>query len=201
MIGEWWTGTDVEGSGRGLILEHYPSICLEGLRKIIRNLSQDSCSPGQDLKPGPPEYEAGVLTRSSAKFGRNCHTDKLHNDDYTSDHDEHVFLRNHSSYWTHSVSHIQWLNSETGCWSAQSALCVSEFPVHGFSYAQLVFLCKVSRGESPWASHSITSKQCGPSQTPSGCYLVAISRCLRHFYFISKIMVSDVSNVSVTASN
>jgi hypothetical protein len=25
------------------------------------NLSQDSRFPGQDVKPGPPEYEAGVL--------------------------------------------------------------------------------------------------------------------------------------------
>jgi hypothetical protein len=26
------------------------------------NLGQDSGSPGLDLKPGPPEYETGVLT-------------------------------------------------------------------------------------------------------------------------------------------
>jgi hypothetical protein len=37
-------------------------ICLEGLRKTTKNLSQDSRSPGRDLNPGPPEYEAGVLT-------------------------------------------------------------------------------------------------------------------------------------------
>jgi hypothetical protein len=29
---------------------------------MTKNLSQDSRSPGRDLKPGPPEYEAGVLT-------------------------------------------------------------------------------------------------------------------------------------------
>jgi hypothetical protein len=37
-------------------------ICLEGLRKTTKNLSQDSRSPGRDLNPGPPEYKAGVLT-------------------------------------------------------------------------------------------------------------------------------------------
>jgi hypothetical protein len=31
-------------------------------RKTTRNLSQDSRSPGQDLNPGPPEYEARDLT-------------------------------------------------------------------------------------------------------------------------------------------
>jgi hypothetical protein len=28
------------------------------------NISQDSRSPGQDLNPEPPEYEAGVLTKT-----------------------------------------------------------------------------------------------------------------------------------------
>jgi hypothetical protein len=51
----------VEGSGRGLILRYYPSICL-GSEKTHENLSQDSQSPGRDFNPGPPEYEAGVLT-------------------------------------------------------------------------------------------------------------------------------------------
>jgi hypothetical protein len=37
-------------------------IRLEGRTKIMKNLSQDSRSPGRDLKPGSPEYEAGVLT-------------------------------------------------------------------------------------------------------------------------------------------
>jgi hypothetical protein len=35
---------------------------MEGLRKTMKNCSQDSWSPGQDLKPGPPKYKAGVLT-------------------------------------------------------------------------------------------------------------------------------------------
>jgi hypothetical protein len=52
MIGEWWSGKDVEGSGRGL----------EGSSKTTKNLSQDSRSSGQDLKPGHAEYEAGLST-------------------------------------------------------------------------------------------------------------------------------------------
>jgi hypothetical protein len=43
-------------------LRYYPGICLEGLTKTTKNLSQHSRSPGRDLNPGPPEYEAGVLT-------------------------------------------------------------------------------------------------------------------------------------------
>jgi hypothetical protein len=37
-------------------------ICLKGQRKTTRNFSQDSRSPGRDLKLGPPGYEAGELT-------------------------------------------------------------------------------------------------------------------------------------------
>jgi hypothetical protein len=40
----------------------YPDICLEGLRKTIKNLSQDNRSSDQYLNLWPPEYEAGVLT-------------------------------------------------------------------------------------------------------------------------------------------
>jgi hypothetical protein len=43
-------------------LRYYPGICLEGLRKAMETLSQDSHSPGEDLNLGPPEYEANVLT-------------------------------------------------------------------------------------------------------------------------------------------
>jgi hypothetical protein len=43
-------------------LRSYPGIYLEGLRKTMKTLSQDSQFPGRDLNPGPPEYEAGVLT-------------------------------------------------------------------------------------------------------------------------------------------
>jgi hypothetical protein len=43
-------------------LRYYPRIYLEGLRKAIIKISQDSQSPGQDLNSGPLKYEAGVLT-------------------------------------------------------------------------------------------------------------------------------------------
>jgi hypothetical protein len=61
VMSEWQIGKDAEESGSGLILRHYPSICLEGLRKTTKNLSQDSRPPGRDLNPAPPEYESGVL--------------------------------------------------------------------------------------------------------------------------------------------
>jgi hypothetical protein len=43
-------------------LRHYPGIYLKRLRKIMEKLSQDRRSPDRDFKPGPPEYEAGMLT-------------------------------------------------------------------------------------------------------------------------------------------
>jgi hypothetical protein len=43
-------------------LSYYTDICLEELWKTKKKLFQDSRSPGRDLNPGPPEYEAGVLT-------------------------------------------------------------------------------------------------------------------------------------------
>jgi hypothetical protein len=43
-------------------LRHYPGICFEGLRKPTTNICQDGRSPGRDLNPGPPDYEAVVLT-------------------------------------------------------------------------------------------------------------------------------------------
>jgi hypothetical protein len=48
-------------------LRHHPGICLEGLRKTKKNLSQDKGSPGRDFNPGPPEYEAGVLSTQSLR--------------------------------------------------------------------------------------------------------------------------------------
>jgi hypothetical protein len=44
-------------SGPGLILSYCPGIRLETLRKTTKTLNQ-----GRDFKPGPPEYETGVLT-------------------------------------------------------------------------------------------------------------------------------------------
>jgi hypothetical protein len=43
-------------------LRHYHCICLEELRKVSKDLSQDSRFPVQDFNPGLPEYETGVLT-------------------------------------------------------------------------------------------------------------------------------------------
>jgi hypothetical protein len=41
--------------------EVYPGICLEELKKTMKK-PQYNQSLGRDLNPGPPEYEAGVLT-------------------------------------------------------------------------------------------------------------------------------------------
>jgi hypothetical protein len=38
--------------------------------KTTKHLSQDSLSLGRDLSPGPPKYEAGVLTfEQDVRFG------------------------------------------------------------------------------------------------------------------------------------
>jgi hypothetical protein len=52
-------------------LRYYPSICLVGLRKITKNLSQDSRIPGQDSKSGPTEYDAGALNIRPRRLARN----------------------------------------------------------------------------------------------------------------------------------
>jgi hypothetical protein len=57
----------VEGSGRGLILRSYKSICMEGVQKTTKNVCQDSYSPWRDLKQGPPEHEAGILPTESQR--------------------------------------------------------------------------------------------------------------------------------------
>jgi hypothetical protein len=43
-------------------VRYHPGICLEEPRKTTKILSTDSRSPGQHLKPGPPESEAGAVT-------------------------------------------------------------------------------------------------------------------------------------------
>jgi hypothetical protein len=43
--------------------------CLEGLRKIMKNLSQDSQSPHQDLNLGPPKYKAGIIITQPQRSG------------------------------------------------------------------------------------------------------------------------------------
>jgi hypothetical protein len=64
----------LEGSDRDLIVMYYPGICLEGLKKITKDPSQYSRSPGRDLNPEHREYEAEVLTtrpRRSVTFVLN----------------------------------------------------------------------------------------------------------------------------------
>jgi hypothetical protein len=58
--------TNLKGFGRKWswhnfkVLRYYHCICLERLRKTTKSLSQDSQSPGQDMKLRPPKNEAGV---------------------------------------------------------------------------------------------------------------------------------------------
>jgi hypothetical protein len=61
IIGEWWIGKDLEGSGRGLI-EGTSSEFAWRDRKSTNILNQDSRSTGRDFNLGPPEYEARALT-------------------------------------------------------------------------------------------------------------------------------------------
>jgi hypothetical protein len=48
---------------------YYPSVRLEGLRKPMTNLSQDSVPLGREMNPGPTEYKAGVLMTSGVCYG------------------------------------------------------------------------------------------------------------------------------------
>jgi hypothetical protein len=69
---------DLEGSGCGLILRHYPGIRLDGLRKTHKHLSQDSRSTGLDLNSGPSEYESELsATRLLWSFAE-CNKRKLY---------------------------------------------------------------------------------------------------------------------------
>jgi hypothetical protein len=58
-------------------LRYYPGICLEGLSKMMRNISQDSRSPERDLNSGSPEYEARVLTTLRRRSVRVTDSDKV----------------------------------------------------------------------------------------------------------------------------
>jgi hypothetical protein len=48
-------------------LRLYPGNFLEGLSKTTMDLSQDNQSPDEDMKPGPPEHEAGELSGSAGR--------------------------------------------------------------------------------------------------------------------------------------
>jgi hypothetical protein len=54
-----------------VLLRYYSKIRLEGSRKITKHLSQDSRSPGRDLKTEPSEYEAVVLTARPQRLVEN----------------------------------------------------------------------------------------------------------------------------------
>lgn len=41
--------------------DYYSGICLEGMRKYMKNLSENSWSSGQDLILVPPRHGAGML--------------------------------------------------------------------------------------------------------------------------------------------
>jgi hypothetical protein len=52
-----------EVSGRKRLwpnLRYNPEICLNVVKKITKIISQESGSPGRDLKPGPAEHKPGV---------------------------------------------------------------------------------------------------------------------------------------------
>jgi hypothetical protein len=40
---------------------HYPGLCLEGVRRVTKNLNQGSRCPGRDSNRAPSEYESGAL--------------------------------------------------------------------------------------------------------------------------------------------
>jgi hypothetical protein len=59
------------GSGRGIILKYYPGIRLEGLRRTTKTSIRIAGRRGRDMNPGPPEYEAGVLTYDDDDYDDN----------------------------------------------------------------------------------------------------------------------------------
>jgi hypothetical protein len=61
MTNEYWIGKDFEGSDRGLNWGTIPAFAWRVWGKP-RNISADIRSLGRYLNPGPPEFEAGVLT-------------------------------------------------------------------------------------------------------------------------------------------
>jgi hypothetical protein len=60
MIGEWWIGKDLEGKHLGLMQGILLVFAWRNWEKP-RKTCQGSWSPGTDVNPVPPEYEAAVL--------------------------------------------------------------------------------------------------------------------------------------------
>jgi len=46
----------------------YPRIFLAEMRKTMKDLSQDSGSPGRDSKQGPHDYEPGAAIRPDIRY-------------------------------------------------------------------------------------------------------------------------------------
>jgi hypothetical protein len=61
----------MEGISRGQIQGTVPAFFLDRLKKIKKKLSQERRFPDRDFNPGPPEYEAEVLTILSRRSVRD----------------------------------------------------------------------------------------------------------------------------------
>jgi hypothetical protein len=57
------------GRGHGPILQYYPSILLEVMRKDKKNLNHDCRSPGPRFEPGISRIRSSSLNRSTTTFG------------------------------------------------------------------------------------------------------------------------------------
>jgi len=64
MICEWRIGMDVKRCDCSW-LRYYPGICMDGLRKNMENISQDSQWPGQDLNQVSPNTSPDVPALSA----------------------------------------------------------------------------------------------------------------------------------------
>jgi hypothetical protein len=58
----WWIGKDLVGSFRGLVLRYYHGIHWREWGKSWKTSIRIAGHRSRDLKSGPPEYYAGVLT-------------------------------------------------------------------------------------------------------------------------------------------
>lgn len=65
----------MEGASDGLILRYDPSMCLEGLRRTTKNITQDSWSLDEDFNLELSKYEAGMVTTWHLNVGHSEMTD------------------------------------------------------------------------------------------------------------------------------